>query len=117
MSRVSKSEVSRLCEEIDERVNAFLKGPVDSPHLWIDATYVKVRQSGRVVSMAGIITMGVNNDGRGPGHGHRPVWAVPFWTAFVRKLARCGLRAVNLVISDAREGIKATASKVLTANW
>jgi transposase-like protein len=66
MSGVSKSQVSRLCEEIDERVNAFLDRPIESdwPYLWIDATYVKVRQNGRLVSVAAIIAVGVNNDGR-----------------------------------------------------
>ena len=67
MSGVSKSQVSRLCEEIDERVNAFLDRPIegDWPYLWIDATYVKVRQNGRIVSVATIIAVGVNNDDGG----------------------------------------------------
>ena len=66
MSGVSKSQVSRLCEEIDERVGAFLNRPIegDWPYLWIDATYVKVRQNGRIVSVAVIIAVGVNSDGR-----------------------------------------------------
>ena len=66
MSGVSKSQVSRLCEEIDERVTAFLERPIegDWPYLWIDATYVKARQNGRVVSLATIIAVGVNADGR-----------------------------------------------------
>jgi putative transposase len=59
MSGVSKSQVSRLCEEIDERVNAFLERPIegDWPYLWIDATYVKVRQNGRIVPVAAIIAV------------------------------------------------------------
>ena len=77
MSGVSKSQVSRLCEEIDERVTAFLDRPIegDWPYLWIDATYVKVRQNGRIVSVAVIVAVGVNTDGRRevPRHGHRPV--------------------------------------------
>ena len=66
MSGVSKSQVSRLCEEIDERVKAFLERPIegDWPYLWIDATYVKARQNGRVVSLAAIVAVGVNADGR-----------------------------------------------------
>jgi transposase-like protein len=66
MSGISKSQVSRLCEEIDERVKAFLDRPIegDWPYLWIDATYVKVRQNGRIVSVAVIIAVGVNADGR-----------------------------------------------------
>jgi putative transposase len=121
MSGVSKSQVSRLCEEIDERVNAFLERPIegDWPYLWIDATYVKVRQNGRIVPVAAIIAVGVNNDGRREvlGMDIGPSEAETFWTAFLRKLARRGLRGVKLVISDAHEGIKATVSKVLTASW
>src|SRR6516162_226614 len=66
MSGISKSQVSRLCEEIDEKVKAFLTRPIegDWPYLWIDATYVKVRQNGRIVSVAVIIAVGVNSDGR-----------------------------------------------------
>jgi transposase-like protein len=66
MSGVSKSQVSRLCEEIDQRVKAFLDRPIegDWPYLWIDATYVKVRQAGRIVSVAVIVAVGVNSDGR-----------------------------------------------------
>ena len=56
----------RLCEEIDGRVKAFLDRPIegDWPYLWIDATYVKVRQAGRIVSVAVIVAVGVNRDGR-----------------------------------------------------
>ena len=63
---VSKSQVSRLCQEIDERVGAFLDRPIEGewPYLWIDATYVKVRQDGRIVSVAVIVAVGVNSDGR-----------------------------------------------------
>ena len=63
---ISKSQVSRLCEEIDERVKAFLTRPIegDWPYLWIDATYVKVRQAGRIVSVAVIVAVGANSDGR-----------------------------------------------------
>src|SRR6266545_5767297 len=66
MSGISKSQVSRLCEDIDQRVKAFLDRPIegDWPYLWIDATYVKVRQAGRIVSVAVIIAVGVNTDGR-----------------------------------------------------
>ena len=66
MTGISKSQVSRLCAEIDERVKAFLDRPIEGswPYLWIDATYVKVRESGRIVSVAVIIAVGVNGDGR-----------------------------------------------------
>jgi transposase-like protein len=121
MTGISKSQVSRLCEEIDERVNAFLERPIEGewPYLWIDATYVKVRQNGRIVSVAVIVAVGVNSDGRREvlGLDIGPSEAEPFWTAFLRQLTRRGLRGVKLVISDAHEGIKAAVSKVLSATW
>jgi putative transposase len=121
MDGISKSQVSRLCEDIDERVTAFLERPIegDWPYLWIDATYVKVRQNGRIVSVAVIVAVGVNSDGRREvlGMDIGPSEAEPFWTAFLRKLARRGLRGVKLVISDAHEGIKAAVSKLLCATW
>jgi putative transposase len=121
MSGISKSQVSRLCGEIDERVNAFLGRPIegDWPYLWIDATYVKVREAGRIVSVAAIVAVGVNTDGRREvlGLDIGPSEAETFWTAFLRKLARRGLRGVKLVISDAHEGLKAAVAKVLNATW
>jgi transposase-like protein len=121
MSGISKSQVSRLCEEIDGRVKAFLDRPIegDWPYLWIDATYVKVRSNGRVVPAAVIMAVGVNADGRREvlGMDIGPSEAETFWTAFLRKLARRGLRGVKLVVSDAHEGIKAAISKVLSATW
>ena len=121
MGGISKSQVSRLCEEIDERVHAFLDRPIegDWPYLWIDATYVKQRQAGRIVSVAVIIAVGANADGRREVLGMTvgPSEAETFWTAFLRSLARRGLRGVKLVISDAHEGIKAAVSKVLSCTW
>ena len=121
MSGISKSQVSRLCAEIDERVTAFLERPLegDWPYLWIDATYLKVRQNGRIVSVAVIVAVGVNTDGRREvlGLDIGPSEAEPFWTAFLRKLARRGLRGVKLVISDAHEGLKAAIAKILSATW
>jgi putative transposase len=121
MTGISKSQVSRLCEEIDERVNAFLERPLegDWPYLWIDATYVKVRQGGRIVSVATIIAVAVNSEGRREvlGMATGPSEAEPFWTQFLRSLTRRGLRGVKLVISDAHEGLKAAAAKVLKASW
>jgi putative transposase len=121
MSGISKSQVSRLCAEIDEKVKAFLSRPIegDWPYLWIDATYMKQRQNGRIVSVAVIVAVGVNGDGRREvlGMDIGPSEAETFWTAFLRKLARRGLRGVKLVISDAHEGIKAAISKVLNATW
>jgi transposase-like protein len=121
MSGISKSQVSRLCEEIDGKVKAFLDRPIegDWPYLWIDATYVKVRQNSRIVSVAVIIAVGVNSDGRREVLGMEigASEAEPFWTAFLRKLMRRGLRGVKLVISDSHEGIKAAVSKVLSTSW
>src|SRR5436853_686844 len=121
MTGISKSQVSRLCAEIDDKVKAFLARPIegDWPYLWIDATYLKVRQNGRIVSVAVIIAVGVNSDGRREvlGMDIGPSEAETFWTEFLRKLARRGLRGVKLVVSDAHEGIKATVAKVLNASW
>jgi putative transposase len=121
MTGISKSQVSRLCAEIDERVKAFLDRPIEGswPYLWIDATYVKVRESGRIVSVAVIIAVGVNSDGRREVLGMEvgPSEAEPFWSKFLRSLTRRGLRGVKLVISDAHEGLKAAAAKVLSSTW
>jgi len=118
-SGVSKSEVSRLCTEIDERVGAFLDRPIEGewPYLWLDATYVKARRDHRIVSVAVIVAVAVNTDGRrevlGMTTGNSE--AETFWTEFLRSLARRGLRGVKLVISDAHEGLKAAANRVLGA--
>jgi putative transposase len=121
MSGISKSQVSRLCAEIDERVNAFLNRPLegDWPYLWIDATYLKVREAGRIVSVAVIIAVAVNTDGVREvlGMAIGPSEAEPFWTSFLRSLTRRGLRGVKLVISDAHQGIKAAVAKVLKSTW
>jgi putative transposase len=121
MSGVSKSQVSRLCGEIDDKIKTFLDRPLegDWPYVWLDATYLKVRQDGRIVSVATIIAVGVNSAGRREvlGLAIGASEAETFWTDFLRKLARRGLRGVKLVISDAHEGIKAAVSKVLSASW
>src|ERR671916_697549 len=117
---ISKSQVSRLCEDIDERVQAFLSRPIEGhwPYLWIDATYLKSRQGGRIVSVAVIVAVGVNIDGR------REVLSVAtgaseaevFWTGFLRSLADRGLRGVRLVIADDHKGLRAAATKVFHAS-
>jgi transposase-like protein len=121
MSGISKSQVSRLCGEIDDKIKTFLNRPLegDWPYIWLDATYLKVRQDGRIVSVAVIIAVGVNGAGRREvlGLAIGASEAETFWTDFLRKLARRGLRGVKLVISDAHEGIKAAVSKVLNAGW
>ena len=115
MTGISKSQVSRLCVEIDDKIGAFLDRPLegDWPYLWLDATYVKVRQNGRIVSVAVIVAVAVNSDGRREVLGLTvgASEAETFWTAFLRTLARRGLRGVKLVISDAHEGLKAAVAK------
>jgi len=121
MTGISKSQVSRLCGEIDDKIGSFLNRPLegDWPYLWLDATYVKVRQDGRIVSVAVIVAVGVNGDGRREvlGMAIGPSEAETFWTDFLRKLARRGLRGVKLVVSDAHEGLKAAVARVLNASW
>lgn len=121
MAGISKSQVSRLVAEIDDKVKAFLNRPLegDWPYLWLDATYVKVRRNGRIVSIAVIIAVGVNSDGRREvlGMAIGASEAETFWADFLRSLTRRGLRGVKLVISDAHEGLKAAASKILSATW
>ena len=120
-SGVSKSQVSRLCEEIDDRVKAFLGRPLegDWPYVWLDATYVKVRRDHRIVSVAVIVAIGVNAGGRREvlGMDIGPSEAETFWTEFLRKLRARGLRGVKLVISDAHEGIKSAVAKLMNAAW
>src|SRR6267142_228064 len=117
MTGISKSQVSRLCTEIDDKIGVFLDRPLEGewPYLWLDATYVKVRQNGRIVSVAVIVAVAVNSDGRREVLGMTvgASEAETFWTAFLRTLARRGLRGVKLVISDAHEGLKAAVAKVL----
>ena len=121
MEGISKSQVSRLCAEIDERVHTFLNRPIEGewPYIWLDATYVKARRDHHIVSVAVIVAVGVNTDGRrevlGMTVGHSE--AEPFWVEFLRSLARRGLRGVKLVVSDAHEGLKAAITKVLGATW
>jgi putative transposase len=121
MAGISKSEVSRLCAEIDERVQTFLDRPIegDWPYLWLDATYVKVREAGRIVSVAVTLAVAVNTDGRREvlGMAIGASEAETFWIEFLRRLKRRGLAGVKLVISDAHEGIKAAAARVFRASW
>jgi len=132
MSDISNSRVSRLCMEIDERVKAILERPLegDWPYLWIDATYVKVRQAGRIVSVAVIVVpstppvAALRTGFRVNAQGRREVRSMDigaseaetFWTDFLRKLRHRGLRGVKLVVSDAHEGIKAAVTHVLNTS-
>jgi len=105
---MSKSQVSRLCSEIDERVNAFLTRPLEGawPYLWLDATYLEVRDGGRIVSRAVIVAVAVNEYGKREvlGVATGPSEAVTFWTDFLRSLADGGLRGVKLVIAMITRG-------------
>ena len=119
---ISKSEVSRICAELDPVVEAFRTRPLigEHPYVWLDATYHKVRMDGRVVSQATVVAIGVTLDGE------RQILGVDvgasedrgFWTAFLRSLVKRGLTGVRLVISDAHEGLKQAISTVLSgAAW
>ncbi len=110
-SGVSKSTVSRICKDLDAQVAAFRSRPLDHtrfPYVFCDATYVKARVDGRVVSRAVVIATGVATDGT------REVLGIDvgdsedeaFWTAFLRDLRRRGLAGVQLVISDAHDGLE-----------
>lgn len=112
--------MSRLCGEIDDRVGAFLNRPLegDWPYLWLDATYIKARRGGRIVSVAVIVAVGVNTDGRREvlGVAVQPSEAEVFWDEFLRSLADRGLRGVKLIIADDHKGLKAAAAKMMGAS-
>jgi putative transposase len=119
---ISKSQVSRLCEALDEEVERFRGRRLDGayPYLWLDATFLKVRESGRVVSQAVVIAVGVNADGQREvlGLDIGPSEDGAFWHGFLRGLVARGLRGVQLVSSDAHEGLKGAIAAVLQgASW
>src|SRR6201747_951563 len=120
LSGIGKSTVSKLCRDIDERVNAFLDRPLtgDWPYLWLDATYLKQREGGRIVSVAAIIAVAVNTDGKREVVGLHigPSEAETFWSTFLKGLLRRGLHGIKLVISDAHEGLKAAIRRVVGAS-
>src|SRR4051794_29128612 len=119
--RVSKSEVSRVCEALDEHVEAFRTRPLEGryPYLFLDAKMEKVRDGGRVVAKALVVAHGVHESGR------REILSIDvgeaeteaFWTAFLRGLVARGLVGVQLAISDAHAGLKAAIAKVLGSSW
>jgi len=121
MSGISKSQVSRLCGEIDDKIRSFLDRPLegDWPYLWLDATYVKVREAGRIVPVAVTVAVAVNDQGRREilGMAIGASEAETFWTEFLRSLTRRGLRGVQLVISDDHKGLKAAITRILGATW
>ena len=114
---VDKSKVSRICQQLDEVVEEFRQRPLEGkyPYIWLDALFLKVRQHRRVVSMAVVIAVGVNQDGeRGLlGFDVGASEEEAFWLAFLRQLLQRGLNGVQLVISDAHEGLKAAISTCL----
>ena len=119
---VSKSEVSRICAELDPLVEAFRTRPLVGahPYVWVDATYHKVRVDGHVTSQATVVAVGVTAEGERQvlGIDVGPSEDRAFWTAFLRSLVKRGLKGVRLVISDAHVGLKQAISTVLSgATW
>jgi len=122
LAGISKSQVSRLCRELAGEVERFrtrrLAGPY--PYVWLDATFVKVREGGRVVSMAVVIAIGVSAAGQREvlGLDVGPSEDGAFWLQFLRGLVARGLAGVQLVISDAHQGLKgAIAAALQGAGW
>ena len=117
LSGISKSQVSRLCAGLDAEVERFRSRPLGAvyPYLWLDATFVKARDGGRVVAMAVVVAVGVTADGArevlgvdvGPSEGGA------FWLRFLRSLVARGLGGVRLVVSDAHEGLRQAIGAVL----
>jgi putative transposase len=115
---ISKSQVSVLCQELDTEVERFRTRKLEGsyPYVWLDATFVKTRQDHRVVSMAVVIAVGLN-----AATGQREILGVDvgpsedgaFWLRFLRSLVARGLSGVQLVTSDAHEGLKGAIAAVL----
>lgn len=119
---ISRSEVSRICASLDERMEAFRNRPLagEYPYVWLDAKVVKVREDGRVVNMAAVVAVGVSSTGEREvlGFDVGPAESYGFWLGFMRGLVARGLRGVKLVISDAHVGLKQALSEVLAgASW
>jgi transposase-like protein len=122
MEGLSKSQVSRICQEIDEQLRPFRERELvgEYPYLWLDAKVVKVRQDGRVVAMAAVVAIGVRETGEREvvGYAIGPAESYEFWCAFLRELVRRGLKGVKLVISDAHEGLKRAIAEILAGvSW
>ena len=119
--RISKSEVSRICEGLDEQVDAFRNRPLEGryPYLWLDAKVEKVRDGGRVVRKCLVLAYGVHESG------YREVIGLDvgeceteaFWRSFLRSLVERGLTGVQLVVSDAHAGLKNAIAQVLGCPW
>ena len=119
--RISRSEVSRVCRGLDEQVDAFRTRPLEGryPYVWLDAKVEKVRDGGRVVRKCLVIAHAVHESGRreviGLDCGECETEA--FWREFLRSLVTRGLAGVELVVSDAHEGLKQAIAQVLSAPW
>ncbi len=122
VERLSASTVSRISKELDEKVEEFLKRPIERPipYLFVDASYFKVRDGGKYVTKAFLIITGIRDDG------HREILGAKitdnegegFWSGFFDELTDRGLRGVELVVSDGHKGIQsAVSSKFLGASW
>jgi putative transposase len=114
---ISRSEVSRICKVLDDEVRGFLSRPIETecPYLWLDATFHKVREAGRVISVATVVAIGVTTTGERSVLGAQSGLSDDhgFWMSFLRSLVKRGLRGVRLVISDAHEGLRQAIAKVL----
>lgn len=119
---MSKSEVSRMAQSLDEQVEAFRTRRFDKafPYVWFDALYIKVREAGRIVSRAVMVAIGINEEG------DREILGLAVaqsemefsWRAFMRSLVERGLRGVKLVMSDAHEGLRAALRAVFNGvSW
>jgi putative transposase len=122
LTGIDKSEVSRINKELSHVVDEFRNRPLQAsyPYIWLDATYFKVRQNHRVVSMAYVIGVGVDETGERHllGFDLGASEEKAFWLAFLRSLVKRGLKNVQLIISDAHEGLKEALSQVFTgASW
>ena len=122
LTGIDKSKVSRICQELDVAVTAFRERHLEQPYpyVWLDALYLKVRENHRIVNKAVVIAIGVRETGE------REILGIEigsseeeaFWTSFLRTLVARGLTGVELVVSDAHEGLKAALAKVLNgASW
>lgn len=122
LTGIDKTKVSRICKALDETVTAFRERPLTAsyPYLWLDALYLKVRQNHRVVSQAVVIAIGVRSSGDREilGFDVGASEDEAFWLQFLRQLKQRGLKGVQLVTSDAHEGLKNALGQVLTgASW
>lgn len=120
-SGISKSEVSRLCLEVEGRVREFLERPLEGsfPYVWLDATYVKVREGARIVSKAAVVAIALSEEGRREVLGMRVGHAETeeFWTEFLRSLLDRGLRGARLVVSDSHAGLKRAVARCMGCSW